>query len=146
MRFSLITEQKESPLSTKKLRNRNKGDFSGALPPSSKQDPLLRPLKKSHQVTITPKILWRRFKKTGPFSTSIKRSRSQFYTQICAKHKGATLMWMAFWRCSCVSPTFVLKYHRITHYMNFVSVVRFWFKCSTVNCFLSKKIEKKFAV
>ena len=57
MRFSLITEQKESPLSTKKLRNRNKGDFSEALPPSSKQDPLLRPLKKSHQVTITPKIL-----------------------------------------------------------------------------------------
>jgi len=57
MIFSQLPEHKESPLSTKKLQNRNKGDFSGAVPPSSKQDPLLKPLKKSHQVIFTNFIM-----------------------------------------------------------------------------------------
>ena len=34
-----------NPLSNKKLRPRNKGDFTGAVTPSTKQDSLLKPLK-----------------------------------------------------------------------------------------------------
>ena len=42
----------ENPLSSKKLRIKNKGDFAGAEPPSSKQDPFLKPLKSNEETEI----------------------------------------------------------------------------------------------
>ena len=39
------TSSKTNPLSTRKLKLRNKGHFDGAEPPNSKQDPFLKTLK-----------------------------------------------------------------------------------------------------